>query len=869
MKMKLFANRKPSIVCEYKVEYEKIEFKFFEKLKSQLTPLEVPLTDADFRKYYKHEGFDQYAAYEELNETDFMEKSTLPIEQFYNLIETDDFKPILSRMGLPTAVINVKAKLRMVGDSGQNPAFSLDLYNGKGELVQYEGKLEYPFYRTLNESYYLPKEVWQLHETIEDTTLTTGYEKIAKAQKIAQMNHVEMDDFLQRESYEYIEQLSIEPEMLSQDAMKLKIVGETPEITEHLNKNMQNTTIRSGDNRTRIATSKELREDISVIQTRDVLRGEEIPQFFENPKSLFPDHEFSFDLEAFSERVKGFIVIKKPRPVVRDGKLQWFDAETGEEILFDEKALKDEITKSPEKSFYQLDQEFIYADSKLKKALGFGDEDEKRNTERMALDIFDNEQTLEFNTKQGAQKAYEDFPIPPNLKASLYDYQKEGYSWIASLEKSNTGGLLADDMGLGKTLQVIAFLLHQESQGKLAPTLIILPIALIENWKNEINKFAPSLANQIYIHLGSHRIKDVEYLKSRPITFISYDTLKLDQLIFGQVKYKNIIADEAQNVKSHGTSRSRAIRAMQADFRLAMTGTPVENSLEELWSIMDFVEPGAMASLADFRSQFIKTSNDKLLMETLRPFYLRRTKKEVLAGKLPNKHLLEPTYLVASRKQRALSEAIVSSLRSKQGMILNAIMNLRQIYAHPAVMSYEEPVLEDSPKLVELMKLLKSVKKNNEKVLIFTEFRKVQSILRAEIIKEYGLHVPIIDGTTKNRAELVELFNQTAGFGVMVLSPKAAGVGLTITSANHVVHFTRWWNPAVENQATDRAYRIGQTKDVYVYQFITQDPTNFPNGTVEEIMHNLLLEKSELAENVIIPFDTTSFQNQVLQQLQK
>ncbi|MBZ5201573.1 DEAD/DEAH box helicase [Planomicrobium chinense] len=869
MKMKLFASRKSLIISEYKVENGNIRFKFFEKVKAQLNPISVPLSDADFRKYYKLEGFDQYAAYEELSETEYMEGLSLPVERYYELIAIEDFKPILTRMGLPVSLKEVKASLKMVGDSGRDPVFSLNLYNDKNELIQYEGKIEYPFYETINDSHYLPKEVWQLHEAIEDSSFSTGYEKMAKIQKIALLNNFEIDDFLKRENYEYIEEISIEPEMLSQDLMKLKIIGESAEITEHLNNNLQNSTIRNGDKRTRIATSKKLREDISIIKSHDVLQGDEIPQFFENPKSLFPDHEFSFDIEAFSERVKGFVVIKKPRPIVREGKLQWFDAETGEEILFDEQALKDEITKSPEKSFYQLNREFIYADSKLKKALGFGNEEEKTDKERMALDIFDNEQALEFDTTAASEKAYEDFSVPANLKASLYDYQREGYSWIASLEKSNTGGLLADDMGLGKTLQVIAFLLHQESQGRLAPSLIILPIALIENWKNEIKKFAPSLADKIYIHLGSHRIKDVEYLKSRPITFISYDTLKLDQLMFGQIKYKNIIADEAQNVKSHGTSRSRAIRAMQGDFRLAMTGTPVENTLEELWSIMDFVEPGAMESLADFRKQFIKNRNDELLMETLKPYYLRRTKKEVLSGKMPDKHLLEPKYLNASQKQSALSEAIVSSLRSKQGMVLNAIMNLRQIYAHPAVLFSEEPVLEDSPKLVELMKVLKTVKKKDEKVLVFTEFRKVQSILRAEITKEFGIHVPIIDGMTKNRADVVEGFNSIAGFGIMILSPKAAGVGLTITSANHVVHYTRWWNPAVENQATDRAYRIGQTKDVYVYQFITQDKRNFPNGTVEEIMHNLLLEKSELAENVIIPFDTASFQNQVLQQIQK
>ncbi len=867
MKMKLFASRKPSVISEYKSDGTLIRFSFYEKLKGEHISIPIPMTNEDFRKYYKHEGFDQYTAFEELNETEYMKDSLLPVENYYQLIETTDFKPILERMGLPVLQKEVNVKVNMIGDSGHKPQLSLRLYNKTGELIQFEGKIDYPFYKTKDHMYLLPKEVWELHEVIESEAFDTGYEKLAKVQKLANMSGFQVDEFLTREKYNYVEEIKIEPEMLSKNSMKLKVVGETPEITDHLNKNYKSSSISDGDSRSRIATSEILRKDISVLKSREILSGEEIPQFFENPQSLFPDHEFSFDIEAFSERVKGFVVIKKPRPVIRENKLMWFDVESGEELNIDEQALKDEIDKNPNKVFYQLNQEFIYADSSLKKALGYGSEEKTVESEKMSLDIFDNEQQLEYVVAKDSSKIFERTAVPKNLKAELYDYQEEGYSWIASLEKSQTGGLLADDMGLGKTMQVISFLLYQQEQGKLSPSLIVLPIALIENWKNEISKFAPTLADKIYIHLGSNRIKDVDFLKSRTLTFISYDTLKLDQLLFGQIKYHNIVADEAQNIKSYRTSRSRAIRAMQGNFKLAMTGTPVENSLEELWAIMDFVEPGAMKSLADFRTQFIKMNNNDLLMKTLKPYYLRRTKKEVLSDRLPKKYLLEPKYLKASKKQKQLSESIANTIRMKQGLVLNAITNLRQLYAHPAVISNESPNLEDSPKLMELIKLLKEVKKKNEKVLIFTEFRKIQSILRAEVGKEFGIHVPIIDGTTKNRAEIVRQYNQSFDFGVMILSPKAAGVGLTITSANHVVHFTRWWNPAVENQATDRAYRIGQTKDVYVYQFIIEDKRTFPNGTVEEIMHNLLLEKSELAENVIIPFDTASFQEQVLKRM--
>ncbi|WP_198038678.1 DEAD/DEAH box helicase [Planococcus lenghuensis] len=646
----------------------------------------------------------------------------------------------------------------------------------------------------------------------------------------------------------------------------MEVKGASPAITDHLNGQGRKLPVSSEGKRTRFAESQQVKSDLKELRKHPVLHDEEIPQFFDNPKSLFPDHEFSFDIESFSERVKGFITIARPRSVFRNGKTEWFDSESGEPVPFDEEELKKEIEKDPKRSFYRLASTYIYAGNGLKADLGFGKEEKESDSTRVTLDIYDNERALEYDVKAKG-RGFESFPIPKTLQANLYDYQKEGFDWLCSLEKSGSAGLLADDMGLGKTMQVIAFLLHQREQDKLVPSLIVLPIALIENWKNEIEKFAPVLKDSIYIHQGSQRIKDVAFLENQPLTFISYDTLKVDQLIFGQVTYQNIIADEAQNIKSHLSSRSRALRAMKGNFRLAMTGTPVENGLEELWTIMDFVAPGEMFSLAEFKAQFVKQTNHELLMTKLKDFYLRRTKQEVLADRLPQKHLLAPVYLNASAKQKHLAGTVRSSMSGGQASALNALMHLRQLYAHPAVVTDEEPLVRDSPKLVELMALLGRVQKQQEKVLVFTEFRKVHSILKTEITKKYGIHVPVIDGTTANRSEVVRQFNEKSGFAVMLLSPKAAGVGLTITSANHVIHFTRWWNPAVENQATDRAYRIGQTKDVYVYQLITKDAENFPKGTVEELMHELLSEKSALAENVIVPFDTASFQRQVLEKM--
>ena len=841
-----------------------IHFRFYEVSKSSKKPLPIPLSDSQFRECYTWINFDKYLAFEELMETDyFSDKHSLPVDRYYELIENEDFKPILERMGLPVVQLEVEVEVEMTGNSGYDPKFELNIKTSKGIDLRHLAIVDLPFIKMSNESYYLKKSIWDVYKVAKIDTFENAYEQIAKIQKSAKHNDFKVDDFLTRENYEYIEGYDVQPTMLDDNTMLLKIVGESDEATSHLNSNNKQTTIKKSDERTRIVTSKKVLDDIRVIQQKKILRDEEIPQFFQNPLSLFPEHDFQFDLESFSKRVIGFIEIKKPRMQYNEGKYTWFDDESGEKLDIDMDELRKDVAAKPDSNFVKHQKMWVFVDKSLRKELNLIDEEEKTQKPKLRLDILDNEDNLGYSETNQPNKEFKEFPIPTTLKATLYDYQIEGFRWIASLADSKSNGLLADDMGLGKTMQVITFLLHQQALGKFSPTLIVLPIALIENWAKEIQKFAPSLSSRIYIHQGGNRIRNKSLLEQQELIFISYDTLKIDQLLFGQINFQNIIADEAQNIKNHSSERSRALRAMKSEFRLAMTGTPVENSLEELWTIMDFVQPGAMYALSEFKKRFIKESNDDLLMKTLKPYYLRRTKKEVLSDKLPKKHILDPTFLQASNIQKSFSSTMLQSLRSKHGNMLTVIGTLRQLYAHPGVIDQIQVSIDDAPKLKELIKLLDKVKSSNEKILIFTEFRKVHSLLKKEISSRYGIHVPIIDGSTKYRSEVVSDFNNSKGFGVMLLSPKAAGVGLTITSANHVIHYTRWWNPAVENQSTDRAYRIGQTKDVYVYQLITQDKENFPNGTVEEIMHQMLKDKSELAENVIIPFDTNSFKEQL------
>lgn len=871
--MRLFGKGKTSLLCKYRVHKQAIQLAFYKEGKKEDMPLHIPFSDSEFRDRHKWGNFDSYLAYEELCDLGVItEQGEMQITMFYDLMtlieegkDDAEIGSLLKRFGLPFRCYSPISRLEIVGLPAQNPDFKLHLKTESNENLVYAAQVELPFVHFDEESCFIPKNLWTLSNSIEFEEFDSGFEKTAKIRSLAIEASVELDDFLYREEYHYINSYEVVPEMIDTETLELKIIGKNEVESAHLNAPSKTTSIRQNMDRQRYQSSTAVTNDLEVLARKKYLKGEEIPQFFENPLSLFPEHDFVFDLESFSERVQGFVEIKRPRAQMKEGKWGWFDDVTGEALEIDREELKKAIQERPKHQFVPYRKSWIYVDKKLRIDLELENVERVHNSPKMALDIKDNEQELSFALGNAESTSYKSYPIPSTLVAKLYPHQVEGFNWICSLEESGTGGLLADDMGLGKTMQVITFLLKQKKLNKLKPSLIILPKALIENWYNEIEKFAPVLKSGMFVHTGSTRLKSVSELQSYELIFTTYDTLKVDQLLFGQIDFQSIIADEAQNVKSHGSQRSHAIRALKGEFRLAMTGTPVENSLEELWTIMDFVQPGALGSLSEFKKLYIKEMHHDLLMEKLKPFYLRRTKAEVLKDELPAKHLLKPYYIPASAIQEDLAYTMMSSIKSAKANMLTVIGNLRQLYAHPAVFDHipNDIKIKEAPKLEKVFQLLDDIKKKNEKVLIFTDFRKVQSILKREISARYGIQVPTIDGSTSNRPDVVQRFGATDGFGVIVLSPKAAGVGLTITSANHVIHYTRWWNPAVENQATDRAYRIGQEKEVFVYQIITQDPKNFPNGTVEEIMHKMLTEKSELADNVIIPFDTSSFQKEV------
>ncbi len=469
---------------------------------------------------------------------------------------------------------------------------------------------------------------------------------------------------------------------------------------------------------------------------------------------------------------------------------------------------------------------------------------------------------------------------PRTLHATLRSYQQFGYSWLDFMRRWNVGACLADDMGLGKTIQTIAMLLHEkEEKGKLpAPTLLICPTSVVMNWAKEVDKFAPSL--NVHVHQGSFRLRGEEFAqqaKASDLLITSYPLLRRDEEMFNQIEWFGVVLDEAQNIKNAETKQARTIRQLTSAFRLALTGTPVENRLSELWSIMNFLNPGFLGSQKAFRQSFalpIEREQDAGAIQRLRqlvsPFILRRLKTDpTVIQDLPDK-VESKVYCHLSEEQATLYEAVVrealeeiSSAEdgiARRGQVLAMLMKLKQICNHPAQFLHQvgegkrKQTVDlstlgtgRSGKLIRLLEMLEEVTAEGDRVLIFTQFAEMGQILRAYLQNQLGVATQFLHGGTPSsqRTEMVERFqNDPNGPPIFILSLKAGGVGLNLTRANHVFHFDRWWNPAVENQATDRAFRIGQQRNVQVHKFVCV-------GTLEEKIDEMIERKKALAESVV------------------
>ena len=455
-----------------------------------------------------------------------------------------------------------------------------------------------------------------------------------------------------------------------------------------------------------------------------------------------------------------------------------------------------------------------------------------------------------------------DFQVPESFDNILRGYQREGFLWLKTLCSNGFGGILADDMGLGKTLQVICFLLsefQEADENENRRTLVVAPASLVFNWRSEIEKFAPGLPVKMVVGKASERVQLIQESGERDILLTSYDLLRRDMEAYEKISFFCQVIDEAQYIKNHNTKAARAVKSIRASMRIALTGTPMENQLSELWSIFDYLMPGFLYSYKRFREEIevpvVQEQNDavlKKLQKMIRPFVLRRLKKEVLKD-LPDK-LEEEVYAPLEGEQRSLYQAHVQRIRlmleqqtdeefkNSKIEILSELTRLRQLCCDPALVYENYKGNADKTELC--LDLVENAVSGGHKILLFSQFTTMLQTLQ-EKLDERGISFYTLTGNTgkEKRLQLVERFNKD-DTSVFCISLKAGGTGLNLTAADVVIHYDPWWNLAVQNQATDRAHRIGQKNVVTVYKLVMKD-------TIEENILRLQERKKELAETVL------------------
>jgi len=480
------------------------------------------------------------------------------------------------------------------------------------------------------------------------------------------------------------------------------------------------------------------------------------------------------------------------------------------------------------------------------------------------------------NTLTKGNQGLETIPTPDGFRGELRPYQERGVSWLSFLQRWGLGACLADDMGLGKTIQFIAFLLHlKEADALEHPTLLVCPTSVLGNWEREVRRFAPAL--KVMVHHGDRRAQGKEFLrqvKGQDLVVTSYALLYRDEKDLKQATWQGLVLDEAQNIKNPEARQSQVVRQLEADFRITLTGTPVENRLSELWSIMDFLNPGYLGPRNFFQRRFAvpierygDTDSLKTLRSLVQPFILRRLKTDrSIIQDLPEKQEMT-VFCGLTAEQAALYQSLVDqSLREieesegiqRHGMILALLTKLKQVCNHPLLVKDDAEEnngkngshpsnLEQSGKLKRLEEMLEELLSEGDRALIFTQFATWGNWLQTYLEDRFNRDVLFLYGSSskKQREAMIDRFqNDPQGPRIFILSLKAGGVGLNLTRANHVFHFDRWWNPAVENQATDRAFRIGQTRNVQVHKFVC-------TGTLEERIHELIESKKALAEQIV------------------
>ena len=500
-----------------------------------------------------------------------------------------------------------------------------------------------------------------------------------------------------------------------------------------------------------------------------------------------------------------------------------------------------------------------------------------RDIVQMALGAREAPQGIDFNGVKAAgwvgklleqldgRTEFKELASPRGFSGKLRPYQVRGYSWLSFLRQWGLGACLADDMGLGKTIQTLALIQRDWRANGKRPALLVCPTSVVHTWEKEAARFTPRLP--VLVHHGPGRKRGAAFKKEagrHAIVVSSYGLVHRDVKTLKEVQWSGVVLDEAQNIKNPETRQAKAAQSLGADYRIALTGTPVENNVGDLWSIMEFLNPGLLGSQGEFKRRFfvpIQAERDPNAIERLQritgPFILRRLKTDrSIISDLPEK-LETKVFCPLTKEQASLYASVLKEMEEalesaegiqRRGLILGTLSKLKQVCNHPAQFLGDNSGIDGrSGKLTRLTEMLEEVIEVGDRALIFSQFAEMGDLLQRQVQATFGLEALFLHGRVprRRRDRMVERFqDEGGGPRVFILSLKAGGTGLNLTSANHVFHFDRWWNPAVEDQATDRVFRIGQTRNVQVHKFICA-------GTLEEKIDEMIERKKEIAEKVV------------------
>jgi len=866
--------------------------------------------------------------YEDLSQLDEFEHSTLKLPDLY------PFDIFIDTVGSGLKDLNLKLRY-----SFQDFAHK----NGSGNILFSSSQLKGGYLQNDSE-YLLNSSQFQLINKIDEinSSIYSNSNDVLKAvsnfQSIAQNSNVVLSKVLLDTIIQVPDKLKFEIEEIGNDKFKLKPIIEDIDSTQFQekfgihSKVKKEYSYKKDNKKVRILIDDAINGDNNSLQTeltklkeKNTFNAKEINDIYDSP-TKFWDTEL-IDLDEFGARVLK-LGIYKPKfyPFISPYNSQWIpgiaieDRKEGRRYV----TIKDDIELMEVRNLVSECREkgedsIIFKGDKLD-ILGIQSilenaekqlkspnrpitthkiEGEKSENQTKVLIIKENTEEADYSeTDQPITDITYNFEPIDNLSSeiNLKDHQRVGIAWLQTLSKppySLSGVLLADDMGLGKTLQVLYFVEWHLQKTSTKPILVVAPVSLLENWQNEYLKFFPNPSYKIVTLWGSNvknyvvpnsKETTINNLSGQSIFLTTYETLRKQQIPFGLIDWGIIILDEAQKIKTPGTFVTNAAKALKSDFKIAMTGTPVENTLMDLWCIIDFCSPGLLENAKSFSSKYQtplnagntdSQSSSETVRQKIGDTLMRRMKVDV-AKDLPTIEYIKFEEVMPDEQFDFYKNELFKINRLKENSenndrFLQGIRNLKSISDHPYLKYYQlekiatDKLIEVSAKLRKVVAILGEIKVLNEKAILFTENKSMQRVLRRIIGECFAINSSIINGETptskskNNKAKLsrqqeIDNFQTKTGFNVIIMSPVAAGFGLNITEANHVIHYTRHWNPAKEQQATDRAYRIGQKKPVKVYYPLAVSPDN-EIKTFDIVLDELLNRKSHLASSTLFPTD--------------